>query len=230
MTLNIQYINQTYIIGDNYTESSGLIEGKSSTLEHLFIPTFSSDNQRITEIGSYAFFSYTNIIHVTMSPSIEYIHAHSFQFCKKMISINIPTTTKYIANNAFDDCFELKQFTFDSPSSIISLGNYTFNTCLQLEEITLPPSLKEIKTWAFSGILTHLKIYYQGRDPLLSSKNNEVFYNMTKGYTIYVPMNGVSTFCGEPTVKVSFLPRIPRFTISSLKFQFPIIPLVIFII
>ena len=199
MTFNINFVNNTYIIGSNVTYSDGLDELKSYKGSSLIIPATDTSGNPIKQIGFRAFFDYQNLKFIHIEPSIEVFGPHSFQNCINLISINIPFTTKYLLNNVFDDCLSLKHITFDFPSSVVFLGYGLFNTCHSLKNIVLPPSIKIISTLAFSD-MTSINIYSYINE--MSEACDTDVFAATNSTTIYVPLNGPKEFCGVKT-KVS---------------------------
>ena len=213
MTLNISIINNVVVIGGNVTEfaGDGLEEGKECETKHLIIPSFTSDNQPIKEIGYYAFSSYSNLESITIKPSLEVINPYAFFKCTKLIEINIPITVKYILNNAFDDCYELSKVSIESHSSLVLIGFGAFNTCKKLSTFTIPQSVKELGEQVFTEISGGLTLYYMGKSTFSYISEYDMF-RKTSNLKIYVPLNGVSSFCNVPTTKTNILPLI---TVSS---------------
>ena len=208
MTLNIQLVNDIYVIGSNLSRD-GLVEGGTSETSIITIPSLDpTTNNTITQIGAYAFEQYMYIQEVIVSPFIEYFNQFSFHGCQNLRRINIPMATKYIFANVFDDCFALKLISFESPSSLIGIGWGVFNTCKSLEEIILPPTLKELDQFTFSEI-PHLTVYYSGSYNFHNYIGKYVFYQVDN-FTIYVPLNGPSRFCEYKTAKTHVLPLIPN--------------------
>lgn len=60
----------------------------------------------------------------------------SFQYCKSLKSIIIPSNVTFIGNFAFYFCSSLESITL--PSSVTSIGSFVFNDCHSLQEIIIP--------------------------------------------------------------------------------------------
>ena len=212
MTLNIQNVNDTYIIGSNISFShDGLNEGMFDSKTFLHIPSHDSEGHQLKQIGSGAFFNYTYLQHVYIEPSIEILNPYCFHYCLNLLTINIPSTVIHIGNNAFDDCFKLVQVSFDSPSSLKSIGHFAFNTCTNLKYIYLPPSVESLSRAIFSEI-NNITLYFNSNKEIKNCPEQVNLFNKTLNYTVYVPLNGPDNFCGYSTTKTSIFPISTNFS------------------
>ncbi len=73
-------------------------------------------------------------------PSYEY---------KKLRTVKLPSTLKYIGRAAFSGCRKLKQINF--PKGLEKIGNTAFAGCVSLEKVILPSSVKIIRQNAFKS-------------------------------------------------------------------------------
>ncbi len=87
---------------------------------------------------------------VIVSDGIEEIQLSAF-YKSSVVSVQLPSSIKTIANNAFTGCMSLKEINL--PDGLLSIGSATFKDCLELEQITLPASVKEISNNLFNGCL-----------------------------------------------------------------------------
>jgi hypothetical protein len=74
--------------------------------------------------------------------------------CKNTI---IPSSVRRIGDNAFYQCYELKEI--DIPNSVISIGERAFMCCENLERVNIPDSVQEIKGAAFINCFKLKKVY-----------------------------------------------------------------------
>ncbi len=105
----------------------------------------------ITEIGDYAFASCTNVTKLTFPVGLK-TAGPIFQSCLKLTSINFKyncVVTKF--TGTFQDCRVLPSVSI--PSSVDTIGNDTFSDCKKLAKVTFSTGgkLKYIGDWAFNG-------------------------------------------------------------------------------
>lgn len=71
----------------------------------------------------------------------------AFQECKKLTSVNMPSSLVEIGNWAFQDCSALTSISI--PNSVTTIGPCAFDGCTSLTKATLPNSLKIIESSLF---------------------------------------------------------------------------------
>ena len=81
--------------------------------------------------------------------SVTNIGISAFQYCRDLVSVVIPNTTKIIGSNAFYDCSSLCSLSI--PESVSEIGSGTFMNCTSLKDLTIPASVTTITTYAFYG-------------------------------------------------------------------------------
>ena len=77
------------------------------------------------------------------------VETMAFSGCFALSIVSLPSTVKYIGDNAFYDCTGLKSVNI--PNGVSSIGYSAFKNCSSLESLSLPASVTEIKDFAFSG-------------------------------------------------------------------------------
>ena len=75
----------------------------------------------------------------------------SFESCKSLTQVIIPSSFIKIGNYTFYGCSSLTQVIFENPSSLSQIGQYAFTNCKSLTQITIPSSVTSIEQNAFSG-------------------------------------------------------------------------------
>lgn len=71
----------------------------------------------------------------------------SFADCSDLLSVIIPSSVSYIANEVFAGCANLQSISI--PSSVTSIGDHAFKGCSQLKSITIPPGITTIEPCTF---------------------------------------------------------------------------------
>lgn len=107
----------------------------------------------ISQISRSAF-SHTALESVTIPEGVKYLGDKMFEYCSKLITVELPSTLTNIYTSAFSNCTSLKRISFSTGLKTISSN--AFNGCTSLEEITLPATVNSIGGGAFynTGIKT----------------------------------------------------------------------------
>lgn len=83
--------------------------------------------------------------------TIKCIGNSSFERCKYLIDLTIPSSIQYIGIACFKDCISLTSVKFEYPGNLKWLGDKCFMNCINLENVDLPDGLKEVGTSCFEG-------------------------------------------------------------------------------
>jgi len=84
----------------------------------------------ITQINDYAFYSYSNLEHVTISKDVTSIGSYAFSGCTKLISVTLPDGVTEILSDAFSNCLNLT--VINIPYSVTSIDHFAFSDCNNL--------------------------------------------------------------------------------------------------
>ena len=88
---------------------------------------------------------------VKASDGVEYpvtaFAANTFEECKGLKSISIPSSVTSLGEFCFYDCSGLTSITI--PSSVTSLGDWCFSRCSSLTSITIPSSVTSLGSSCF---------------------------------------------------------------------------------
>ena len=85
--------------------------------------------EKVTTIGSAAFYYCNNLASVTIPNSVTAIKDEAFYYCQNLASITIPNSVTYIGHNAFSGC----NFTWVTiPESVTFISNSAFHSCTSL--------------------------------------------------------------------------------------------------
>ena len=93
----------------------------------------SIENDEVTSIGSYAFYSCSKLTSVSI-PNATSIGIDAFYGCLKLTSVSFPNATS-ISNYAFQNCSNLTSVSFPNATSI---GDYAFYSCSKLTSVSIP--------------------------------------------------------------------------------------------
>lgn len=99
----------------------------------------------VTQIGSYAFEYCSSLKEVILPSSVTTIDYMAFAYCS---SLERASVWGNIGAQAFSDCAALKNLQLHEGMTIIDDG--AFSDCFALSRVTLPESLQEIGSYAFS--------------------------------------------------------------------------------
>lgn len=110
------------------------------------------ENNRVTQIGSYAFTSCISLTAVSFQ-NVETIGSSAFFTCSNLTTANFPNAL-YLHNGVFSMCSNLGTISFPRAER---LGTGAFRGCSALSEVTLP-SATYIDGGAFSNCINLSKI------------------------------------------------------------------------
>ena len=142
-----------------------------------------------------------NGITVTFGNEVTRIPKYLFEcdqnYYARIKSVKMGASITYIADSAFENCFDLSSVTWGS--GLVTIGSDAFNNCTSLSSVTLPESLETLGYHAFYNC-TGLSSVTINAKKLNDLSYDSCFYNAGKNVT-----NGIAvTFGNEVT-------RIPRY-------------------
>ena len=159
--------NECFSLENIYIPSSvtSIGEGSFNRCKSLVEITIPSS---VTSIGNGSFNECISLRRAIIPPSLKVIEDHLFNFCESLERISIPSSVTTIGYLSFSGCSKLKTISFESPSSLISVGNCSFNKCCSITEITFPSSLTSIEFIAFSECLGLTQVAFEEPSSLVS--------------------------------------------------------------
>lgn len=149
----IEYKGVSYII-DPVNKFAMPVESEShSTISRIIIPEYivpedsEPDNKfLVSEIWDRAFFN-SEVEEISLPSSLRYIGNQAFSGCKNLTSVTIPNQVNALGSAVFQGCSKLKNVKFGF--SLATMEDNCFSQCA-IEEIVTPPLLKHIPTSTFS--------------------------------------------------------------------------------
>ena len=93
--------------------------------------------ENVTQIGDYAFYSFSNLAEITLPESVTRIGAEAFMYCSSLKKINIPDAVTTIGESAFFNCPKLSEVTLTENNSLSELGESAFAACSGLTSFHL---------------------------------------------------------------------------------------------
>ena len=101
------------------------------------------ENSRVTQIGSYAFYSCTRLTTANF-PNATSIGSYAFQSCTSLTTVSFPNATS-VGSYAFYNCTRLTTANFPN---VTSIGSFAFSSCTSLTTVSFP-NATSIGTYAF---------------------------------------------------------------------------------
>lgn len=115
---------------------------------HVIIWKVVVPDEGIISIGSYAFSYCNNLKDFTIPSSVQSVGSFAFAGAG-LTSVVIPQGVTKIQNATFRDCLALEEVTI-AEDSVTNIGYNAFANCESLRKITIPTSVSEIDSTAFS--------------------------------------------------------------------------------
>ena len=202
-----------YII---YTRQNyAVLTGNNYTQQEIVIPasiTWAGKKFPVTELGANSFNDCRNLTSVTIPSSITSLGDSCFWGCTSLTSITIPSSVTRLGDECFYYCTSLTSITI--PSSVTSLGDGCFYSCRSLTSITIPSSVKSLGERCFDGCYNLYSVNIQspkitlGYECFASSRITDFTIMATTPPTIYV---GCFDDCSINKAKL----RVPKASVSS---------------
>jgi len=153
----------------------------------------------VRNVGFAAFYDAQNLEKVIFEAGslLEVIGDQAFFYTFKLKAITLPANVKEIGESAFACGNDLKKIggslfhsglekmIFEEGSHLEVIGRSAFNSCKALQAVTLPPTVKQIRAWAFfaAGLLD---VIFEGGS-VLETIGKEAFYGNDDLKSINIP-------------------------------------------
>ncbi|MGN0813650.1 MAG: leucine-rich repeat domain-containing protein [Candidatus Coproplasma sp.] len=137
----------------------------------------------ITEIGSGAFSTCSNLTRITIPGSVETIGTGAFS-ASGLEKVIIPDGVKSIGDGAFNSCKALESVTISD--SVTTIGKRAFWTCSKLTEVNIGSGVEAIGEFAFYGCY-NIKVQFSDSNPNFCADGSSIF---NKNKTVLVSSYG----------------------------------------
>lgn len=111
--------------------------------------TYMNRTRKVTRIGPWTFENCKGLTSVTIPSSVTSIGNEAFKSCISLTSITIPSSVTSIGQALFYYCTNLTSVSI--PNSLTSISNNAFSHCFSLTSVTIPESVTSIGDYAFAG-------------------------------------------------------------------------------
>ena len=101
----------------------------------------------VTSLGNNSFQDCKDLSYITIPSSITSVGNHAFSGCSILTALVLPNSISEIGHHAFYNCKEL--ITFEIPDGVATIKESTFEGCERLLMISLPKSVSNIEKHAF---------------------------------------------------------------------------------
>ncbi len=95
----------------------------------------------VESIGSYAF-SASSLTEIDLPDNLKFISNNAFYLCEDLKNITIPKTVSSIGDSAFEGCSKLEKVEFEKMSASINIYSNAFLSCQKLKQVNVPYGAK----------------------------------------------------------------------------------------
>mmetsp|Transcript_16302 Transcript_16302/g.35749 ORF Transcript_16302/g.35749 Transcript_16302/m.35749 type:complete len:356 (+) Transcript_16302:33-1100(+) len=131
---------------------------------------------------------YESLQQVRVAKSVQQIGRYSFQYCRNLVSVEIPNDSKLvdIGEAAFHGCKSLTVDKMTLPTSLRRIGDHAFSLCSSLTQPNVPSQLESIGLGCYKRC-TALKEVDLSHCPNLKRINQWTFQNCSLLKTVLLP-------------------------------------------
>ena len=150
--------------------------GAGSKLETVTVKA----GTNISSIGNSAFYQQVSLKNFVVEDGtkIGSIGESAFDGCAALVAFKVPATVTSIAKNAFANCANLADLTFEANNAegaAISISTYAFTNCVKIRSVILPDHLSSFNSAAFEGCTALKSIVVNDTNPNYKSENGILY-------------------------------------------------------
>ncbi|MBQ8435655.1 MAG: leucine-rich repeat domain-containing protein [Oscillospiraceae bacterium] len=138
---------------DNYSVKDGILMDESEQVLVCFPPARTDTEfvipDGVTELGSGAFATCTNLTSITFPDTLQTMGLYCFAECTSLNNVVIPESVTELSQFNFTGCTSLTNITLPDTMSII--GDGAFFSCTSLNSFEFPAYIQEIGQCAFTS-------------------------------------------------------------------------------
>ena len=128
-------------IGEGVTEIGDYAFISFSSMTEISIP------ESVTRIGEYAFAWCSSLESIYIPQNVTVINDYTFMYCRSLNTVNIPNNVTEIGSGAFNEC-AIESITI--PNSVVRIGGCAFDSCSELKNVNIPNGVKTIEAATFA--------------------------------------------------------------------------------
>lgn len=174
-------------------EGLGMFDFAGCRLTEVYVP----DNCYLDPMGR-QFYSNIGLTKAHLPEHADNVPIKIFGNCKELSEVNIPIDARYIYEDAFQDCYPIKEAIF--PEGLLSIGRSAFLSCA-LTELDFPSTLEELGLVAFGkcGLVSSIRCHalhppfcqtgdYRGVTACPFGDYENYSYGIRRDIPVYVPV------------------------------------------
>ncbi len=139
---------------------------------------------KITAVLSYSFQYCRGLTAVSIPSAVTSMGNYSFNFCNSLSAVVVPTRVTSIPTYTFGSCFGLRVVCLDP--NVTTIGASAFRYCHSLSGITIPPKITTLNGYCFSECYS---IQYASIPDTVTTMGNFVFYKCYALSQVTLPSN-----------------------------------------
>ena len=157
---NMKDVMSLTITGSINSYDLVVLRNKMFNLHHLDMTntTFKASSYKFYEnyytsdniVAAGAFCDQYKLLSVKLPTSVTSVGASAFANCRGLQTVEAQKKLETIANDAFNQCYKLKEVKLPADGALKTIGYSAFFNCSLLRSISLPASLQTIDNSAFS--------------------------------------------------------------------------------
>lgn len=186
-TFTYQGLNFKVTSEDDHTVAVDRNDRNDNVSGDISIPSFAVNGSAryfVTEIGSYAFYSCSNLTSINIPDAVTKIGEWAFYSCSNLTSVNIPDAVTQIEPGVFCVCSSLTSVNI--PDAVTQIGEKAFMKCSRLTSINIPDAVTQIGEAAFENCIRLSEIVVGNGNSNYSSEDG-VLFNINKTELIKCP-------------------------------------------
>ena len=150
-------------VADNnpeYSSENGVLFNREKKTLLYYPPKRGGESYDVpngTETISDHAFTSSDVVKVTIPPSVKKVEKSAFSFCSNLEEVNIPEGVGVLPNRVFAECERLRKI--EIPASVRVVSESAFMGCKSLGAVEIPEGVTRIASKAFSDCLSLKSVY-----------------------------------------------------------------------